>query len=240
MALPFKIQLVGDDKDQAKLRAVADCLPAVIDRIRLRNLDKALEGVSKVRICSTPEAGRRPYLWRSDHKELTIYPFNWASNPEGITRADLVVYHAFGKRFQETHMKGANTIRWHQQLVQADHSAASRFQSYLKTGNSYRDALERFSDPISKLTVVHLVNALIANSINETRAAMLPMNEIPATSSLLSGKTGISLRPLTSVYYGPLPFPMAFVDYCRFDATIPTTNIAVTRALTGLFELVTA
>lgn len=121
---------------------------------------------------------------------------------------------------------------WDQKMVAPAQSTFQRLQDLLNDGVSPGQLHEQFSDAVSRLTAIHVANALITYG---GMAAQVPIDQHPGTSDFVCGRRKMSLLPLTCyVARDDLRFASAFTRFLWNEGKVPATEESVGRYLTDL------
>ena len=134
-------------------------------------------------------------------------------------------------------------LRWAKKLIVPERNVIDRVDQKLRLGIiGYHELIGDFTQANEKLQVIHICNALIANSIKPAESKFIDIFTYPATADFCKGLKPYSLLPLISAYVGTGAlgqYDVAFAKYLLKGGKFNAAETSVEIALVRLFEEVT-
>jgi len=145
--------------------------------------------VSKIKVIE--KASPRYYAVDRYNNELYIF-----SRDRDVTGA--VTEHIGDYCFETLSRDKKNA--WKSMLTPADPAHINNFMAALLSAATYRESIEAPSNPVERLTYIHLINALVKNGFSITSAKGRDVRTLECTKSYAKGERCHSLVPLVSAY----------------------------------------
>lgn len=240
--VPVPTVLVGSGpRFMMGMTTFSRALPKIFRRLNQLGLQQAYRGLEKLRFVEFPEVGGDPFYYDKQKDIISVYPM--VSTAQG--RLDKVVYAAFGARHFHHNISSAGKTQWTKKLVYPDRSVIDRLQDMFRdrARPQYKSYIRDFRTATEKLVVIHLLNALIANSVAPQRVSTIDLSSFPPTADFVNGRAPFSMRPLISAYAGKRwgldKYDNAFAEYCARRGHLDIAEPSVEDATLSLFQAVT-
>lgn len=245
MALPITPTYVGESQTfMQRMTVMAAALPVMFQRLHALGLEKAYAGLKGIRFVEKAERGSGTLAYYDPSADtITIYPMLFRSG----NRVDVSFYLGLGLRHWERNVSSSQKHVWREKLIQPNVAVVDRLQDYLRSGGAtaYKMVLDRFSTPVERLQVIHVINTLIDNSIKPQDTKSVDLKEYPPTKDFCKGLRPFSLTPLLSVYRSnnfsttdSLKYENAFAEFCCENGRVSASETSVEYELTTLLKYV--
>jgi len=240
MSLPITPTYIGQSPNfMRRMTSMAEALPAMFARIDSLGLKKSYVGLKGIRFVENFERGSST-MSRYDRSTdiISIYPMAF----RGGSRIDVTFYTGLGLRHWELNIPTNLMMVWKHKLIQPNMATMDRLTKYLRGGiSSYKELIDKFQTPIDKLQVIHVVNALIDNSVKPQEAKTLDLFGYPPVEDFCKGLTPYSLVPLLSAYRGGIgtdieKYENAFAEFCCENGKVRAAETSVEFELSELFR----
>lgn len=220
-----------------RMAALAGTLPDIFRRLDSLKLSKAYRGLKGLKFLEKTVGGE-PVYYHPREDVIYIYPMAFSG---GGPRCDILIYRGLGQRFMHKHLAAQQKLQWAKKYVYPQRSVMDLLMGLLDGTTPYREILGRFKEASERLQVIHVLNALTANSVNHVAAGTLDLAEFPPTKDFVAGRRPFSLQPLTSAYSGRRlnRYEDAFAEYCAQNGTLRVAEQSVRDGVLELFKTVT-
>jgi hypothetical protein len=241
MALPISTCYEGDNYQfLARTRAFITALPDIFERLHDLDLDHSYRGMQKLRFVEQLELGAgTTHFYNAKKDMLSVFPMAFSAGG----RIDLTLYEGLGQRHWQTGMSSAHKVTWARCLVKADQHVVDRIDEALASADDgqFLDIVGLFHSATEKLQAIHIVNAMVRNSMSITQFANMSVRDYPATKDFCAGDRPYSLIPLLSAYAARCVrrYPEAFAQYCARSGHLPVSETSTEAAFVRLFKSVT-
>ena len=240
--IPVNMVMIGSGSRFFRvMEALSRAMPQIFRAMNTLQLSKAYRNVVKVRFVERPEAGGDAFYYDKSRDIISIYPLV----PTANGRLDKVLFAAFGRRYFERYLSSAGRTQWSKKLVYPDRAVIDHLQDLFKDSprSAMKHYLRDFRSATEKLVVIHILNALIANSIKPNRLKTLDLRTLPCTAKFVNGSSPFSMKPLLSAYVGKQwgldRYEVAFAEYCARSGNFDISEPSVEDAAVSLFQAVT-
>jgi hypothetical protein len=223
-----------------RLASFAHTLPDIFHVFARFRLDAVWRGVNKLRFCEKLERGSSTRAWYNSNGDVVnVYPLAFSAGD----RIDEAVYMGFAQRHWALNMGTESKLRWAKKLVVPERNVIDRVDQKLRLGIvGYHNLIADFTQASEKLQVIHICNALIANSIKPAETKNIDIFTYPATADFCKGLKPYSLVPLVSAYLGTGAlgqYDTGFAKYLMQGGKFNAAETSVESQLVRLFEEVT-
>lgn len=156
----------------------------------------------------------------------------YSAEPSGVIEA-------FGDLL-ESRMGDKLKRRWEMKLVVPDPQHIESFKSKIPQYATYRSLIESSSNPVERLTHIHMANGLIYGGLSIQSAASNDVLKWPTIESYCKGERYHSLIPLSSSYWPTgKTFGGALLSWAR-DGIAEIQHTAVRGQMVRLLQEITA
>jgi len=241
MTLPITpVSEGGGEQFLLRLSTFARTLPDIFRNLDRFRVSAAYRGAHKLRFAETMERGSSTRAWYNPVGDIVnIYPMAFSAGQ----RIDEAVYMGFAQRHWSLNMGTQAKLRWAKKLIVPQRNVIDRVDQKLRAGIAgYHDLISQFTQASEKLQVIHICNALIANSIKPAETKNIDIFTYPATADFCKGLRPFSLVPLISAYVGTgalSQYDAAFAKYMIQGGKFNATEMSTEQELVRLFEEVT-
>lgn len=217
-------------------------LPGIFRTLNRLRLQKSYQTLQKMRFVERLEKGTTLFDYDKSTDTLSIYPLAFQAH----NRIDWVVYAGLGSRFYQREMSSVAKNQWMRKQVVPKRATIDRLQDLFDKGpvrSNFKDYLKEFNEATDRLVVIHILNALIKNSVRPSGIKTLRLDKFPPTSDFVRRLKPYSLKPLLSAYVGKTwgidKYEFAFAEYSIRGGKFPCSELSVEDALRTLFHGVT-
>lgn len=230
----------GSQRFMFLMSTFIESFPDIFERLHSLGLERSYAGLDLIRMVEVTERGAGVVSWYDLGKDvLSIYPMAFSIG----TRIDLAVYAGLAQRYWHVAISNVDRDRWKRKLVLPDPAVIDRLSGMLKKGcSTYKSLIPQFHTATERLQVIHVLNALIRNSITPQQVQTLSLYEYPPTQDFCEQRKPYSLTPLLSAYTGIADvrsYDNAFAQFCSRKGHLPVGEISVEGELIELFKSVT-
>jgi hypothetical protein len=223
-----------------RLAIFSPTLPDIFRNLTRFRMDAVWRGLHKLRFCEKLERGSSTRAWYNQQNDvINIYPMAFSAG----SRIDEALYMGFAQRHWALNMGTEAKLRWAKKLIVPQRNVIDRVDQKLRLGIAgYHGLISDFTQASEKLQVIHICNALIANSIKPSETKNIDIFTYPATADFCKGLRPFSLTPLISAYVGTGAlgqYDIAFAKYMIQGGKFNATETSVESELVRLFEEVT-
>lgn len=196
-----------------KMAAFADTISDLTRRLTGLKLSKAYNGLRSVKFVeAAPNNDKFTYDRGKD--ELVFYPHNFRPGD----RIDYYFFKGIARRHWALNVPSSDKIRWSGMQVFVKKALVDRIAEALDGKTPFKAVISKFNKAVDRLVVVHVLNALTANSVTPSQLKSIDFRKHTSVSDFLSGKRPFSIKPLVSAYGGDIrrvgDYEEAFSEYC--------------------------